>query len=648
MRTSFSSRFALISWSVSALALTPAYPASAQETAPIIVRKSGGVLQESADRRVEPTYPPLAKAARITGSVVVEVLVDEQGNVSAARAISGHPLLKDAAVSAARGWKFKPTLLAGSPVRVIGTLTFNFDLGSAATKEDADKLHNQAEEDIAEARKAVETDPNDAEAHFDLAEAYAAAKRYDDAIQSYTEAIRLKPDYKEAHQSLAETYHTLKQYDEEISTLKMSLEAFPNAVELLEQLRTALSNQKRNTEAIEVARQLVRLGPDDPRAQMELARLLYHAARYEEALTSCQQVQRLLSSVPERRDEKQGIKNVESFLDDTNSTGEVLFLIGASNYMLRRYSDALTAYEQALQLYPAYQPSRVQLEIASTLLEMGRSVDAIEAMKKALKIDPMSSEAYFLLGQACHDVDRHQEAVNALQSGLALSPGDEHSLILLVDSYCRLGNSAESEKVSRELIRIHPNSGAGNLGLAIALENQHKFAEAEAPLRKALELLPGNVNGLSMLGDLLIQQGKRVEAEVYYRKALDIQPDNPSLLNKLGYSMVERGENLQEALTMIEQAVKTQPGNGNFIDSLGWAYFKLGKLDQAERYLTEAARIEASSAAIQEHLGDLYQREGKVAEASAAWQKALSLEPAAEQTSRLKAKLAAEEKKQNR
>jgi len=96
---------------------------------PKIIRKSGGVLQGSATRRVEPAYPPLAKAAEVSGAVVVEVTVGEDGNVISARAISGHPLLKDAAVAAARQWTFTPTQLAGVPVKVIGTITFNFNLG---------------------------------------------------------------------------------------------------------------------------------------------------------------------------------------------------------------------------------------------------------------------------------------------------------------------------------------------------------------------------------------------------------------------------------------------------------------------------------------------------------------------------------------
>jgi protein TonB len=74
-------------------------------------------------------YPPLARAAKVSGSVVVEVTIDETGAVIAARALSGHPLLKDAAVAAARAWAFTPTILDGNHVKVIGTLTFNLELG---------------------------------------------------------------------------------------------------------------------------------------------------------------------------------------------------------------------------------------------------------------------------------------------------------------------------------------------------------------------------------------------------------------------------------------------------------------------------------------------------------------------------------------
>jgi protein TonB len=92
---------------------------------------SGGVLNGKALSKPDPPYPAVAKAARASGTVVVQITVDESGNVVEARAISGHPLLHAAAVAAARQAKFSPTLLSGKPVKVTGTITYNFELPAA-------------------------------------------------------------------------------------------------------------------------------------------------------------------------------------------------------------------------------------------------------------------------------------------------------------------------------------------------------------------------------------------------------------------------------------------------------------------------------------------------------------------------------------
>jgi Flp pilus assembly protein TadD len=90
---------------------------------------------------------------------------------------------------------------------------------------------------------------------------------------------------------------------------------------------------------------------------------------------------------------------------------------------------------------------------------------------------------------------------------------------------------------------------------------------------------------------------------------------------------------------MTKRAVKSEPSNASFLDSLGWVYFKLGQLDEAERYLSDAARRNTRSVAIQEHLGDLQQKRGRTDEARAAWRKALSLATETSDVTRLKAKL---------
>ena len=87
---------------------------------------SGGVLNGKATSLPKPAYPAAAKAVQASGSVSVQVLIDESGRVVSASAVSGHPLLRSAAVAAARGARFSPTLLSGQAVKVSGVITYNF------------------------------------------------------------------------------------------------------------------------------------------------------------------------------------------------------------------------------------------------------------------------------------------------------------------------------------------------------------------------------------------------------------------------------------------------------------------------------------------------------------------------------------------
>jgi tetratricopeptide (TPR) repeat protein len=96
-------------------------------------------------------------------------------------------------------------------------------------------------------------------------------------------------------------------------------------------------------------------------------------------------------------------------------------------------------------------------------------------------------------------------------------------------------------------------------------------------------------------------------------------------LNYLGYMMADRGENLDEALAMIKKAVDREPANGAFLDSLGWAYFKLGKYDLAEDNLLKASQhVMGADPTVQEHLGDLYQKTGRLKLAASHWERAVA------------------------
>ena len=219
---------------------------------PKIIRKSGGVLQASATQRVEPAYPPLAKAAHISGAVVVEVTIDELGNVQSARVISGHPLLKDAAVQAAQGWKFQPTSLSGAPVKVIGTITFMFQMDSTPGVPSLDA-----------AEKEVDEHPDSAQAHYDLALALNRLSRVDEAIQELKNGIAIDRTFQIAFRTLGE-YLLMKGPDREaeaIDTLREAIRLNPRDVETLLTLGSFYSTHQRFGEAVELYQDAIKEKP---------------------------------------------------------------------------------------------------------------------------------------------------------------------------------------------------------------------------------------------------------------------------------------------------------------------------------------------------------------------------------------------------
>jgi TonB family protein len=186
-----------------------------QAEPPKVIRKPTDALQASAINRVEAVYPPLAISARVSGAVVVEVTIDESGNVTSARALAGHALLKDAAVDAARGWTFKPTMLQGKPVKVVGALRFTFNLPEYILRDPV-RIIERLKQQIARR-------PKDPRLHYQLGRAYEDNQQYEDALKAYARALELKPDYGDAQIALGSLNMKLNRYDK-------ALDAYNQAV----------------------------------------------------------------------------------------------------------------------------------------------------------------------------------------------------------------------------------------------------------------------------------------------------------------------------------------------------------------------------------------------------------------------------------
>jgi Flp pilus assembly protein TadD len=139
----------------------------------------------------------------------------------------------------------------------------------------------------------------------------------------------------------------------------------------------------------------------------------------------------------------------------------------------------------------------------------------------------------------------------------------------------------------------------------------------------------------------LQQAGRWPEAERDLQAALKQRPDEPELLNFLAYSWIDRGEHLSEALAMTQKAVAQNPQSGAMVDSLGWAYYRLGDYKTAVAKLEQAVVLEPSDPDVNDHLGDAYWRVNRKTEAQYQWRRVLTLEPSAKLKASVEAKLKA-------
>ena len=186
---------------------------------------------------------------------------------------------------------------------------------------------------------------------------------------------------------------------------------------------------------------------------------------------------------------------------------------------------------------------------------------------------------------------------------------------------------------------IRPLDALGNI-----LRSHERYEEARDYYARAIALLraptPDNWSLYYSRGVCNERLKDWPKAEVDFKQALELAPEESLVLNYLGYSWVDQGRNLKTALDYIRQAVKLKPDDGYYVDSLGWAYFRLGNLDGAVEQLERAVELKPDDPVINDHLGDIYWRVGRKLEAKYQWEQALTLKPENEQVTTLKQKIA--------
>ena len=292
---------------------------------------------------------------------------------------------------------------------------------------------------------------------------------------------------------------------------------------------------------------------------------------------------------------------------------EVLYGLGSAGSTQGDELPAVVYLRLALYLAPEHAVAR--LTLADTLDRMKQTERSNEAYAQIPASSPLKLNADIQIGLNLEQLGRGDEALQHLDAVLKAHPDN-------IDVISALGNvqrarkkfTEATETYTRAINLIEPGREANNWTLfyfrGTAYERAGEWQKAEADLKKALNLVPPT------------------------------QPNaKAQVLNYLAYSWVDRNMNIDESFTMLKQAVDLSPRDGMIIDSLGWAYFRLGRWDDAVRELEKAVELKPGDPTINDHLGDAYWRTGRRLEGKFQWQHAKDLNPEPDDLAKINAKL---------
>jgi Tfp pilus assembly protein PilF len=269
--------------------------------------------------------------------------------------------------------------------------------------------------------------------------------------------------------------------------------------------------------------------------------------------------------------------------------------------------------------------------IMAVLHEDSGDIDqAIKEYKQALRVEDKVSTIHLSLASSYLKAKDLEKAAQELKSAADLAPEavEPHAILALL--YSAKGKEdlavAEYESALKNASKLEPKNVDIYKGLGMVYLRQRKFKEAEPIYSLIVGLLPSEPEGHLYLGSIYNELNKNDLAEKEFKQALNLEPGYDQALNALGYLYADTNRNLNEAEGMIRKALEANPENGAYIDSLGWVYFRKGKLPEAIIEL-EKASVLVEDPVIFAHLGDAYFKARDITKAKLNWEKSLKLDP---------------------
>lgn len=260
----------------------------------------------------------------------------------------------------------------------------------------------------------------------------------------------------------------------------------------------------------------------------------------------------------------------------------------------------------------------------------GTSDVSLVLLRLGAYLNPRNATIQLVIGQLYDTSDQHEMA-NAIYDAIpTTSPMKAMAVVRIADNLDAMGNRPEAIRRLSNIVTSNPDDVDAISVLGDLYRSDKQYQQAADAYTKALGVTGGSTPGdwrfYYVRGIAYERSDKFPLAEKDFLHALDLNPNQPQVLNYLGYSWVDKGLNLNRALEMIQKAVQASPNDGYIIDSLGWAYYRLGRYTDAVTQLEQAATLRPNDPEINDHLGDAYWKVGRKLEAKFQWNVAYAMD----------------------
>ena len=443
------------------------------------------------------------------------------------------------------------------------------------------------EGDTSHALKVLSSIPDSARSaklYSALGAAYEQRKDFKNAIDAYKHAIVLDRDNLDAIRGLAENYLNDGQLKASLEQYKVIADSNPEDAQTYVRMAEIYRREAKYDQALENLKRAETLVPDTMDVPYSMAAVYQAQGRYDEAIKLLQDLL--------KKTEKSDAGTSQA---DRNNRAIFVERLGMIYREQENYTAAVDTFRKMLTLGDENARSGYQ-EIIDTYREAKQWPQATAVAKEAVQKLPDDRDLRMVLDAQLADTGQVDQAVTDVRSMLKGGAEDRDVYVRLGIIYTRAkrwGDALEALSKAEQLSTKPEEKAYVNFLRGDLYQRQKMFDQAESEFKKVLTATPPT------------------------------DPQAAATLNYLGYMNADRGVKLDESLTYIKQALSFEPNNPAYLDSLGWAYFKLGKYDLAEDNLTKAASHMSSDPTVQEHLGDLYQKTGRLKLAAAHWDRAV-------------------------